>query len=120
MNSKTKGNRGEWELLHRLEELGISAKRNDQRYIGGVDNADIDIYGAHIEVKRTEHLRLHEAMRQAVHDANGKAMPCVMSRRDREGWLVTMNLSDWSALYKAWVDVQSRCRTVESKGGQRF
>jgi hypothetical protein len=74
MNSKIKGNRGEWELLHRLEELGISAKRNDQRYIGGVDNADIDIYGVHIEVKRVEHLRLHEAMRQAIHDANGKAM----------------------------------------------
>lgn len=41
MNSKRKGNAGERELLHLLEGYGLDVHRNDQTFIGGVDNPDI-------------------------------------------------------------------------------
>lgn len=98
MNSKRKGSAGERELLGILAQYG-KAERNDQRYIGGVDNPDIsfEIGGTryHVECKRVERLNLHEAMNQAMHDANGHAVPVVIHRRSREPWMITMQLNDW-------------------------
>lgn len=99
MNAKRKGNGGERELLGILQRSGFRAWRNDQRFVGGVDNPDIalDMNGIrwHIECKRTERLRLHEALAQAIHDANGHAVPIVAHRRNRGEWLVTMRLEDF-------------------------
>ena len=41
MNSKRKGNQAERELLRLLQSYGLDAHRNDQTYIGGIDNPDI-------------------------------------------------------------------------------
>jgi hypothetical protein len=41
-------------------------------------------------------------MSQAIHDADGKALPAVMTRRNRSPWLVCMRLDDWLRLYGAW------------------
>lgn len=43
------------------------------------------------------------AMDQAVRDAEKfhDGAPTVFHRRNREGWLVTMQLSDWLALFRA-------------------
>lgn len=64
VNSKRKGNAGELELLHLLEAHGLTARRNDQRYTGGMDNPDlsctVDGISIHIECKRTEKLSLYE------------------------------------------------------------
>lgn len=99
MNSKRKGNAGELEVLHLLQQNGFHAWRNDQTFIGGVDRPDIglDMNGIryHVEVKRCEHLRLHEAMAQAIHDSNGKAVPLVAHRRNRGEWLITMRMEDF-------------------------
>lgn len=98
MNSKRKGNSGELEILHLLEQYGIPCQRNDQRYKGGVDNPDIgaEIGGApiHIEVKRCEALSIYAAMEQAAHDANGHALPVVCHRRNNEPWLIVARLED--------------------------
>jgi Holliday junction resolvase len=75
LNSKGKGGRGERELVGILRHHGYDSKRNDQRYIGGLENPDVSLPGCHIEVKRTEKLRLYDAMDQAVRDANGKTLP---------------------------------------------
>lgn len=42
-------------------------------------------------------------MAQAVRDAEKfqDGAPAVFHRRNREGWLVTMQLSDWLALFRA-------------------
>ena len=99
MNSKKKGNKGELELLDIFRRHGYRANRNDQRYVGGVDRPDISLtmngIRYHVEVKRTERLRLHEAMEQAVHDSNGHAVPVVVHRRNRDAWLITMRLDDF-------------------------
>ncbi len=58
MNSKRKGNGGELEFLHLLEDAGLDAHRNQQGYIGGTDNPDVALHAGgqqfHVEVKRTE------------------------------------------------------------------
>lgn len=98
MNSKRKGNRAERELLHILQTYGVEAHRNDQQYIGGIDNPDISVkigpVSVHVECKRVERLALASALRQAHRDANGHALPVVVHRRSREPWLVTMELVD--------------------------
>lgn len=99
MNSKQKGNRGELELLHLLEGCGLQAERNDQRYVGGKDNPDIRLTVGgrryHLEVKRTEKFSLYPAMEQAQADANRKAVPVVVHRRNRKPWVVVMTLNDF-------------------------
>lgn len=98
MNSKRKGSAGERELLHLLEAHGIPAHRNDQKFVGGLDRPDVSatVCGVplHVEVKRQERLRLSAAMMQAVHDANGHALPVVVHRSNRQPWLVSMRLED--------------------------
>lgn len=98
MNSKRKGNRAERELLRLLQSYGLDAHRNDQQYIGGVDNPDISVkigpMSVHVECKRVERLALAAALRQAHRDANGHALPVVVHRRSREPWLVTLELED--------------------------
>lgn len=103
MNIKKKGNRGERELLHLLEAHGIPARRNDQKWVGGLDNPDVaaDVRGfpLHIECKRTERLRLHEALQQAERDAAGR-VPVVVFRGNREPWRVVLRLEDFLQLTK--------------------
>lgn len=104
MNSKRKGNAGELEALHLLEAEGLEVHRNDQRYIGGKDNPDISLSVAgqryHLEVKRKEKFSLYEAMDQAVADANGKAVPVVLHRKNRRPWVAILRMGDFIRLLK--------------------
>ena len=98
MNSKRKGNAGEREVLQILINAGIDARRNDQTFVGGIDNPDISasICGIplHVEVKRKERFSVYDAMKQATRDANGHALPIVLYRRNREKWLAIASLDD--------------------------
>lgn len=103
VNSKRKGAAGERELAKKLNEYGYSTRRSVQ-YNGKADDGKADLVnlpGIHIECKRVERLNVSEAMAQAVNDAKGD-MPTVFHRKNREGWLVTMRLEDWMALYKEY------------------
>lgn len=88
MNSKAKGSAGERELARYLTERGFEAHKNEQRFVGGAGNPDVSLEGIHIECKRAETLRVHEALRQAVGDAEGGALPVVMHRRNRGEWML--------------------------------
>lgn len=97
MNSKKKGSAGERELAAFLTAEGFPAHRNDQRYVGGAGNPDIDAEGLewlHIECKRCEKLNVTEAMHQAERDAVDR-VPVVTHRKNREPWLITLKLSDF-------------------------
>lgn len=98
MNGKKKGSAGERELLSILTEAG-AAHRNDQRYVGGVDNPDISFQMGgnrfHVECKRAEKFNAYAAMDQAQRDANGHAVPIVAHRRNRRPWLVVLTLEDF-------------------------
>ncbi|NLO85348.1 MAG: hypothetical protein GX096_07965 [Clostridiales bacterium] len=99
MNSKRKGSAGERELCSILKEAGfMEAHRNDQRYVGGMENPDIALNGYHVECKRAERFNAYEAISQAERDANGLNVPIVAHRRNRKPWLIVMKLDDFMKL----------------------
>lgn len=99
MNSRQKGAGGEREISRILREYGYNCRRG-QQYSGANGDADvIGLPGVHIECKRVERLNLSEAMKQAVRDAETVEVPAVFHRKNREGWLVTMQLEDWIKMY---------------------
>ena len=103
MNSKAKGGRGEREWAEFCREHGFTEARRGVQFKGGYDSPDVTgLPGIHQEVKRVEKLNIHEAMKQSIRDSEGKALPIVAHRRNREEWLVTMRAEDWMEIYKAW------------------
>lgn len=93
--SRNKGASGERELAHELSRLlGVEARRGCQ-YRGGPGSPDVvaDIPEVHIECKRTERLRLYEALEQAIADA-GEKVPIVAHRQNHKPWVAIVRLDD--------------------------
>lgn len=93
-NSRNKGARGEVELARELARvLGCRARRG-QQYSGSPESPDVitDIPCLHIECKRTETLRLYDALAQSARDAAAGEVPVVMHRRNRGKWIVVAEL----------------------------
>lgn len=113
--SRDKGKRGELELVHRLQDLGFPGVHRAQQYCGSATSADVlGLPGIHPECKRTEALRLYEAMAQAVRDSEGTTdLPAVFHRRSKQPWLVVMRIEDWVELYRVYL-AQKRENTEES------
>lgn len=102
MNSKRKGKEGELEIAHIMQGYGYDARRS-QQYAGM--NGDADVVGVpnlHIEVKRTQALRLDDAMAQSISDARDGEVPVVMHRKNNMPWRVTLGLEDFMDMYMAW------------------
>jgi len=101
--SREKGKRGERELASILrEEYGYSARRG-QQYAGA--NGDADVVGLpklHIECKRVEKLNIYDAVDQANRDRNEHELAAVFHRKNNCGWLVTMPLTHFMAIYTEW------------------
>jgi Holliday junction resolvase len=77
MNSRAKGQRGEREWAEWLNEhFGLTARRG-QQHRGGPDSPDVigGIPGTHPEVKRTQHLRLPEALASAIVRLGARRLP---------------------------------------------
>lgn len=99
--SREKGKRGEREVAGLLRSYGYDARRGVQ-YHGGEDSPDVvGLKGMHIEVKRTETLRLYDALSQSKADA-GDDMPIVIYRKNNCEWVVIQPLSDWINLFRSW------------------
>lgn len=92
--SRTKGSRGELELLKLLgDELGQSLSRNlSQTREGGGDC--LDVHGYVIEVKRCETLCLPAWWRQARRQAEGRGEPMLAFRQSRKPWRVLIHTKD--------------------------
>jgi len=92
VNARNKGVRGELEFRDFLREAGIDAQRG-QQHKGGPGSPDVLTAldeRVHFEVKRTEKLRLQEAMAQAYNDADPSQIPVVVTRRNRGEWLAIL------------------------------
>ena len=100
--SQRKGKAGENEFLQLLQDRGIEARRNDQKYVGGRGNPDVGAQigerNFHFEVKRTEKFRLYEALSQAQRDAEIDCIPVVAHRSNRHQWAVVLTLEDFLQL----------------------
>lgn len=102
INSRAKGAAAERELANILKEYGFDCRRG-QQFCGANGDADVvGLNGIHLEVKRVEKLNIETAMQQSRSDARENEVPVVVHRRNRHGWLVTMDLDKWIELYKVW------------------
>ena len=101
-SQKNKGKRGELELARFLTDHGYPARRGVQ-YSGSPDSPDVVCQSLpfYFECKRTERLRIHEAMNQAIDDAGPGSVPVVAHKANRRQWLALMRLSDLLALLEA-------------------
>lgn len=98
--SKEKGKRGEREFAKLCREQGYEARRGQQ--YNGISGEDVvGLPGVHVEVKRTEALRIYDAMEQAQQDANGK-IPIVAHRKNGREWLVIMRADDWFTMFREY------------------
>ena len=101
--SQRKGSAGERSLAHILRDFyGYDVRR------GSVFHHESDLVGLegiHVECKRVERLNIHAAMEQAKAEASKRedGIPAVFHRKNRTGWLVTMELESWVDLYGAWI-----------------
>ena len=50
-----------------------------------------------------EKLNIEVAMKQSRSDARENEMPVVVHRRNRRGWLVTMDLDNWLKMYDEYI-----------------
>jgi Holliday junction resolvase len=93
---RRKGAAGEREACHELIRAGMLARRTAQ-YCGNTgDAADIHVegLGVHVEIKRTEKLRIYDAIEQAKRDAKG-ARFIVLHRTNMKPWIVIQLLEHW-------------------------
>ena len=103
INSKRKGTAGEREIASIFRDYGYTDAHRTAQFKGGPDSPDVvGLPGIHCEIKRVENLNIHKAYEQAERDAEGKKIPAVFHRRNREKWMVTMSLDDFMEIYKAW------------------
>lgn len=104
VRSKEKGKRGERGLAKALfEHLGWVARRG-QQYSGTETAADVKIEDGpevHIEVKRSERLRLYDAIEQAEEDAGAKPY-ALFHRRNRKPWVAIIPLERLKDFLIAW------------------
>lgn len=98
MNSRDKGKRGEREAAKMLSDaLGIPCRRGQQ--FSGVEGRDVvGIPGVHIEVKRTESLRLYDALEQAKRDAADDDVPVVLHRKNGKPWVAIVEFDELTKL----------------------
>lgn len=96
--SRDKGKRGEREAAKALRDTGLfpHAQRSYHQSRDGGDEADLENTGPlWVEVKRQKRPNIHAALAQAIEESEGTGrFPCVLSRREREPWNITMRLED--------------------------
>ena len=93
--AREKGKRGEREAAKLIADtFRVEASRGCQ-FAGGEDSPDIRtaIEKVHFEVKRTEALRLWDALDQAIKDANSN-VPVVLHRPNGKPWVAICLVRD--------------------------
>jgi hypothetical protein len=100
-SQRDKGKVGERELSNELTRLFGHACRRGQQYCGTAGDSDVvGLEGVHVESKRTETLRLWDAINQAVSDAADGCVPMVCHRPSRKPWVAIVRLDDLPALVR--------------------
>ena len=103
-SARAKGAVGERELANLLRDTYGYDVHRGMVFCGESDL--VGLKGIHPEVKRVERLNIHEAMAQAIREAEKRqdGLPTVFFRRSRGEWLVCQQLTSWIDLYGAWID----------------
>ena len=93
--SRRKGVRGELEAAAELGRLFRIEAHRGRQFHGCQEAPDVRVAipGLHVEVKRTESLRLYPALDQAIEDA-GQNVPVVLHRANQKPWVAIVRLDD--------------------------
>ena len=115
--SKAKGASGEREAAAKLNEVLGTRFHRGRQYKGGPESPDLDgdVPGLHVEVKRTERLRLWEAVAQARTDASTSQVPVVMHRANRKPWVLVVEVDQLIRLLDVVDEVRARVGEVEPR-----
>ena len=96
------------EVAELLRSHGFAARRGIQ-FAGGPDSPDVvGLPGVHVEVKRTESLRLYPALEQAMQDRREGDVASVWHRQNGRAWVVILPVEDFLSLYKAATPKEGR------------
>lgn len=108
MNSKSKGKRGELELVEALRCAGYANARRSAQYCGNTGDAPdvVGVDGLHIECKRREQIQDEVFIQQAEREAKKGLVPVVMYRRSREKWKVCLRLDVFMAIWGELSELQ--------------
>ena len=103
VNSRTKGKRGELEVVHLLQNHDYNVRRGDA-FRGEPDIVGLD--GVHIEVKFRETTEIDKWMAQSMRDAEDKyehdMIPTVWHKRNRMPLKVTLLAEDFLRIYEGY------------------
>lgn len=104
MKSRRKGATGEREFASLCRRQGYANVVRTAQHCGknGGQPDVVGLPGIHVEVKRTESLRLYDALAQAKRDCKPGRIPMVAHRKNECGWVVIMDAEDWFVLYREW------------------
>ena len=96
--SRRKGHDFERDIVRRLNEGGLGARRGLQAQTGK-GCADVQLRAAgedfHCECKVGARPNIHAAIYQAIGDAPSVWVPVAITKKDRDETLVTMLFDDW-------------------------
>lgn len=104
--SRNKGKVGEREFAALCREHGYDTSRTAQCKGKTGDAGDVEgLPGIHVEVKRTETLRLWEALEQSERDAAADkrgGIPIVAHRPNKHPWIIILKADDFMKIYKPY------------------
>lgn len=83
----------------------LSKHTRGQREFFALCNAKGGLPGLSVEVRRTQRLRLEEAMAAAAEKASD-SIPVVAHRSDKQPWRVTLTLDGFLQLYQAYLQTR--------------
>lgn len=115
--SRSKGQRGERELVGLYRSHGFEAERNlgQEHEISEVFDVKTDVRGVdgiHIQAKRQEKIEMPKWIKQVLDEAPPDSIPTVHFRRNYPDqphtWWVCLPLEDFLPLVRAWVDTLKR------------
>ena len=106
VNSRSKGKRGELEVVRTLRDYGYDARRGNAS-IGEPDVVD-GPEGYHLEVKRREREQTDVWLEQSIRDAKNGEVPLVIHRKSGMPWKVTLLLSNMLELIKEVEDLRMK------------
>ena len=97
VNTSAKHSRGHQDFAAACRKLGFSAVQCSH---GRLDCRNLP--GIHISIRRTERLRMENAMEEAAAAAEG--LPSVLAHRSNgHPWRITMDLETFFLLYRAFI-----------------
>lgn len=99
-NSRSKGQRGEREIVHFWKRQGYDDAHRTPLSGGMQWKGDVQgVPGLHIEVKRSERAQIWDWLAQAERDCPDGLIPALHFRRSRGEWYVALPLEDFAKVF---------------------